>query len=166
VRVAGPPREEQPVGPGPAAAVAIAVSLLTLVTWALNPFAAVLLVPAAHLWLFAVAPETRLGRAARVAFVVGGLVLPAVAAFALAGQLGVSPLRGAWLTVLAVAGGGIGPLTWLAWSLLGGCALAALNVALHPPEREQLEPTEVTSRGPMTYAGPGSLGGTESAIRR
>jgi hypothetical protein len=166
VRVAGPSGKAQPVGAGPAAAVAIAVSLLTVVTWALNPFAAFLLVPAAHLWLFAVAPETRLGRRGRVAFVLGGLVVPTAAALALAGQLGLSPFTAAWLTIVAIAGGAIGPITWLAWSLLGGCALAALNVALHPPEREQLAPPDVTSRGPITYAGPGSLGGTESAIRR
>jgi hypothetical protein len=166
VRVAGPPKKEQPVGAGPAAAVAIAVSLLTFVTWLLNPFAALLLVPAAHLWLFAVAPETRLGRGGRIAFVLGGLVVPAGAALVLAGDLGLSPFAGAWLTIVAVAGGAIGPLTWLAWSLLAGCALAAFSIALHPPEREQLAPTEVTSRGPLSYAGPGSLGGTESAIRR
>jgi len=28
------------------------------------------------------------------------------------------------------------------------------------------EEAEVTIRGPLTYAGPGSLGGTESALRR
>ena len=28
------------------------------------------------------------------------------------------------------------------------------------------EPREITIRGPLTYAGPGSLGGTESALRR
>ncbi len=166
LRVAGPPGKQEPVGAGPAAAVAIAMSLLTLVTWLLNPFAALLLVPAAHFWLFAVAPETRLGRAGRIAFVVGGLVLPAVAALILAGQLDVSPLTGGWLTVVAIAGGAIGPVTWLAWCLLAGCTLAALQVANHPPEREQLQPEKVTSRGPLSYAGPGSLGGTESAIRR
>ncbi len=166
MRVAGPSSKAQPVGAGPAAAVALAISLLTLVTWAVNPFAALLLAPAAHLWLFAVAPETRLGRNGRVAFVLGGLVLPALAAVMLSRELGLSVFEGAWLTILAIAGGALGPITWVAWSLLAGCTLAALNVALHPPEREQLAPTEVTSRGPLTYAGPGSLGGTDSAIRR
>jgi len=28
------------------------------------------------------------------------------------------------------------------------------------------QPLDVTVRGPVTYAGPGSLGGTESALRR
>jgi len=35
-----------------------------------------------------------------------------------------------------------------------------------PPPRATISPPEVVSRGPLTYAGPGSLGGTESALRR
>ena len=48
--------------------------------------------------------------------------------------------------------------------------VAAVRVALSSDrpsqEREQGGETVVTIRGPLTYAGPGSLGGTESALRR
>jgi hypothetical protein len=32
--------------------------------------------------------------------------------------------------------------------------------------QSQLPPEPLRTRGPVTYAGPGSLGGTESALRR
>jgi hypothetical protein len=51
-------------------------------------------------------------------------------------------------------------------SLTAGSFAAAAGLllrrgAIGPDQRE-----EVTVRGPLSYAGPGSLGGTESALRR
>ena len=69
---------------------------------------------------------------------------------------------------LAVAGAHVGPLAWLLWSIAAACALAAIVLAWRtrpPPAVETAEP-RITVRGPATYAGPGSLGGTESALRR
>jgi hypothetical protein len=61
------------------------------------------------------------------------------------------------------------------WSLALGIALAALRLILvlpregiaGPPDpgEEIPEHETFTIRGPMSYAGPGSLGGTESALR-
>ena len=137
------------------------------VLWLRNPYAAALLVPGAHALLAVVAPEVRLRRALAV-----GLVVVAAAPFLLvdvsiAGQLGLSPLHFGWFCVLLVAGGVVGPLGWVIWSLVLTCLVAALLVALRsrssvtPPETPQ-----ITVRGPVSYAGPGSLGGTESALRR
>ena len=166
LRVAGPDGKDPPTGPGPAAAVAIVSGVLTFVTWALNPFAAMLLVPAAHLWLFAVAPEVRLRRVVAIGLVLAGLLAPLLAAVVLAQQIGASLPEGAWLTIVAIAGGGVGPLAWLAWCLIAGCTVAALLIARVPVHHDDPPVAEVTSRGPLSYAGPGSLGGTESAIRR
>jgi hypothetical protein len=56
------------------------------------------------------------------------------------------------------------------WSAAFGCVVAAVLVAARLPRAPagvQLEEgMEVTIRGPRSYAGPGSLGGTESALRR
>jgi hypothetical protein len=35
-----------------------------------------------------------------------------------------------------------------------------------PPSGGVVDEVEITIRGPLSYAGPGSLGGTESALRR
>ena len=49
-------------------------------------------------------------------------------------------------------------------SLLAGTLTSAVLVAIRAGRPEA--PSGVTVRGPVTYAGPGSLGGTESALRR
>jgi hypothetical protein len=103
---------------------------------------------------------------AGLALVVAGLV-PFAIAFALdASQLGYGLGHAAWTAVLLVAGGHVAPLTWLLWSVVAGCGVAAALAALHPPARSEPGAGDVTVRGPLTYAGPGSLGGTESALRR
>ena len=82
-------------------------------------------------------------------------------------EYGLSPPDFGWFCVLLVAGGVVGPLGWVIWSVVLTCLVAALLVALRsrssvtPPQTPQ-----ITVRGPVSYAGPGSLGGTESALRR
>lgn len=154
-----------PATAGHAAAVVLVLALGTAVLWVRNPYAALLLVPAAHLWLLAVAPEVRLPRPASLALVLLGLVPLGVAGAALAGQLGLDAPEAVWTALLLVAGGHIGPAAWLGWSVLAGCGVAAALIAVRLRPDEQ-PPQEVTVRGPLHYAGPGSLGGTESALRR
>jgi hypothetical protein len=45
-------------------------------------------------------------------------------------------------------------------------AILATTPAPAPTSVGSGDVTEVTIRGPRSYAGPGSLGGTESALRR
>jgi hypothetical protein len=155
----------RPDGAGPAAAVAVALCALVAVAWVLNPFAAALLVPAAHLWLLSTAPEVSLPRPAAVAAVLLGLVPLLAVAVVDAASLGLSPGQAAWTAVLLVAGGHVTASAWLGASLLAGCAVAAVMITLRPPPAPAAGPGDVTVRGPLTYAGPGSLGGTESALR-
>jgi hypothetical protein len=51
------------------------------------------------------------------------------------------------------------------WCLLLGCLASTLAIVWARGKAEPA-PAEPTTRGPMTYAGPGSLGGTKSALRR
>jgi hypothetical protein len=102
-----------------------------------------------------------------VALLVGGLAAPALVIVYYVRSLGVDPFGLAWSGALLVAGGHLGVLTVIEWSLVAGCALslvliAARSVRATVPEGQQ----PVTIRGPVTYAGPGSLGGTKSALRR
>jgi hypothetical protein len=155
-------------GPGAGAALLLVWCALAAVMWILNPFAAGFMVPAAHLWLLVAAPGVRLRRGPALALVGLSLVPFALGAVILAGQYGLGPLGFVWSLLLAVAGAHIGPVAWLYWSIAAGCALAAVVLAWRaspPPKPEETEP-QITVRGPVTYAGPGSLGGTESALRR
>jgi hypothetical protein len=140
---------------------------LAIVLWLTNPYAAALLVPGAHVLLAVVAPELRLRRSLAVGLVVLAALPFLVVDISIAGQLGLSPGHFAWFCLLLVAGGIVGPLGWLIWSLVLACLLAALLLAVRGrPAAADSEPPPVTVRGPLTYAGPGSLGGTESALRR
>jgi hypothetical protein len=143
----------------------LVASAVVVATWVANPFAAALLVPALHVGLFVMVPEVRMR--ATIAFGLMALALVPIALVALyyAQQLGLSLGEIPWTALLLVAGGHIGVLGTLGWCVLLGCLVCALTIAV---ARAHQEPAveEPTTRGPVSYAGPGSLGGTESALRR
>ena len=146
--------------------VLLAVAILV---WALDPFAALLLIPALHLWLALAEPELRPRPLGALALVAGGLVPLLLLVFFYAHQLGLGPLELPWSGLLLVAGGHVGPLSALLWSIGLGCAAVAVMLSVTQPQAPRGPSTddfEITIRGPMSYAGPGSLGGTESALRR
>jgi hypothetical protein len=141
-----------------------------LIAWVADPFTALLLLPALHLWLLVASPELRPGRAGSLALVALGLAPLALLIAFYAHQLGLGPGEVAWTGVLLLAGGHVGFGGALLWSIAFGCAVAGAMVALAPlappPGGRVDEEIEITIRGPLSYAGPGSLGGTESALRR
>jgi hypothetical protein len=159
--------EGDPGGGGAATAIVIVLCAATLAVWIVNPYASLLLIPALHLWLLAMAPETHLRRPAALALWAAGLLPLLLVAYAFARQFGLDPLELVWMLELLVAGGGISLVVVLVWSAVLGCAAGALVVVLRAagPGRPDA-PSQITVRGPKTYAGPGSLGGTESALRR
>ena len=151
-------------------AMLLVLLAVTVLVWATNPFTALLLLPATHLWLLVVSPELRPRAPAALALVALGL-LPLVLFISFyAHELGFGPGGLAWTAVLLFAGGSVGLGAAILWSLAAGCAVACAMVALapsaHPAHSWPGAPSEVTIRGPLSYAGPGSLGGTESALRR
>jgi hypothetical protein len=160
------PIPDDPASPGAAAAFLLVVCAATLAIWFENPFAAALVVPALHLWMWIVAPERRLRAPWTVLLFLLGLVPAALAAYYYAAVLGLGPATGAWNAVLMLAGGDVSLMAALEWSVVLGCvvslALMMVRIARQPRPAE----APVTTRGPITYAGPGSLGATGSALRR
>jgi hypothetical protein len=152
-------------GPGAGTALLLVWCALAAGLWILNPFAAAFMVPAAHLWLLLAAPGVRVRRGVALMIVALSLAPFALAALVLAGQAGLGPLDFAWAALLSVAGGHVGPLAWLFWSAAAGCAAGAVVLAWRSRRPEREPDGRVTVRGPISYAGPGSLGGTESALR-
>ena len=142
-----------------------------VVVWVLNPYAALLVLPALHLWLLLVSPRTRPARPAALALVALALVPLALLIAFYARELGVGPGGIAWEAVLLLAGGHVGIAATVLWSLAFGCVAAATLLALAPRASTRGRigidgGTPLRIRGPLSYAGPGSLGGTESALRR
>ena len=152
---------------GAAAALGLAINALATIVWVFNPLAAALLVPAAHGWLFATAPGTSTSSRVRAALVLIGLALPALMTVHYALALDLGPLGLAWLAFLITAGGHISPLAAIVLSVLAGC-LCGVVAVVRTRRRvvKEDEPEPIRTRGPLGYAGPGSLGGTESALRR
>jgi hypothetical protein len=164
LRLTGPVGE--PSAPAAGVVVLLVALAVAIVIWIGNPYAAAMLAPALHIWLFALAPDLPLRRTVRVALVALGIVPIAVVAVVVANALGLGGLDAAWELLLLVAGGHVSLLAVLLWSLLAGCAAAALAIAAHGPVHDADDDLPITVRGPSSYAGPGSLGGTESALRR
>ena len=141
--------------------------MLAAVVWLFNPYAAALLLPAAHLWLLAAAPGSRLRGPWAALPVALGVALPLLAAVHYASALDLNPLSLAWLLALATADGHISVAAAVVVSLwLALPGRAAGRAARAPPGRGGGRAERLRTRGPAGYAGPGSLGGTESALRR
>jgi uncharacterized membrane protein len=85
-------------------------------------------------------------------------------------RLSLNPLDALWYVFLLVTSGSVGVA-----AAVFSCVFVAVFVCLmavlvararRPPAVRQNEPERPTVFGPGGFAGPGSLGGTESALRR
>jgi hypothetical protein len=156
-----------PADGGAGVAVAALVCGVAIAVWVVNPYAAALLLPAAHLWLFLCAPETRLrGPLAWLSLAVG-LVPPVLIAVYEMRALGIGPVELVRTWLLATAGGHVSAWAAVAAGALAGAFVLLVRILAARRRITRAAPVDRPStRGPLTYAGPGSLGGTESALRR
>lgn len=152
---------------GAAAAVALLLVLVTVVAvvWVANPFAAALLVFALHPWLVLISPQLRPGRAIGLAVLAFGTLPCVLLVIYYASALGAGPLQALWLAVLMLTGGHLGILGALLASTVCG-AIVALGLIVIRGALPTVASPAVSIRGPISYAGPGSLGGTKSALHR
>jgi Peptidase family M28 len=157
-----------PDQPGAGVAVALAVSAGSLLLWLLNPYAGLLAVPAAHLWLLACLIRPLPRRRVRMILIgLGLLPLLFVTVYYLF-ALRLDPLSGAWYLLMLVTGHSVALPTSLLACLLMGAACGAFEIAWRAPGEEPAAPSgeRPSVYGPGAYAGPGSLGGTKSALGR
>ena len=157
-------------GDGTAAMMLAVLCVVTLVIWLQNPYAAALLVPALHLWLWAIDSDLALPLPARLGMVLAGAIPTALLVAYYAVSLHFTPVGLIWEAALLIAGHAVSVSTAVLWSIVLGCMATATTVvvmAARRPAPVASAPKPTASvRGPVGYAGPGSLGGTKSAIRR
>ena len=134
-RAARASRGSPAAGAAGAAAGAI-VCAVTLAVWLVNPYAAALLLPAAHLWLFLGVPQTRLrGRIAWIALAAGLLAPLLVLVYELR-ALRAGPLELARMWLVATAGGHVSVLVRARARRAGGLLRHARpDPAGAPPDR-------------------------------
>lgn len=112
-----------------AAAAGFLTTIGVLGAWALNPWLALLLAPAAHLWIV---PARASGppRPALVALLALLCLAPVAAAFATAGSgLGLNLYEAAWACLLMISDGAVGTLLAVSWCLVLGGLLACISSA-------------------------------------
>lgn len=161
------PESVDPSSAGAGAALALVLALTVFAVWLRNPFMALLLLPGLHLWTLLSLTDVAGRLRWALALVLGGLVLPVLSAVFYLDVLSLDPLEGSWYLFLLVTGHHVGVVTALVSCLLLGLFGCVVAVAVAKVRREAgVEEKKPATRGPASYAGPGSLGGTESALRR
>jgi hypothetical protein len=145
-----------------AAAIALMLAVEVMVVCALNPYAGLLLVPAAHMSLMVALPHPPRRSLLMPAVLAAALALPALALLYYGARLDLGLSLDSYALMLVSAFSGSLTSAVLG-SLVAGTLTSAVLVAIRAGRPEA--PPSVTIRGPVTYAGPGSLGGTESALR-
>lgn len=146
--------------PGAAVAAMLVLIAATTAVWIVNPFAALLLLPALHIWLLATGAPVAPPRLVAALLFLAGLVPTTWILVSSALRLGLDPLEGVWYLFVLVTGHHIGLYTTLvvALWLAGATAVAASLRARRRPPRERDEPAP--SLGPAFAPTPGS------AVRR
>jgi hypothetical protein len=163
-----------PSAPGAACVASLSLCVLVLVLVFTNPFAALLLVPALHLWLLGTMTEAS-WRTGVVMYLLGLLPIALVAAYYLV-RLDLGPIDGAWYLFLLVTGDQTGVFTTAGLVVLaaitGSVGAILLARARHgAPAGERRvggRPAEAAPSifGPGGHAGPGAIGQARSTLGR
>ena len=113
-------------------AVALIMSVAVVLLWLLNPYLALLLLPALHLWQVGAVPPVPQGPLVAAGAVAAGLALPVAALAQLGDRLDLGALDGAmaWNLLLMVTGGHMGTAKMLLLCVVAGCAVATIGAGL------------------------------------
>jgi hypothetical protein len=162
------PELRDPVEPGAGVALALAIATGSLLLWLVNPYAGLLVVPAAHLWMLTVLTRPRPPRRLRAVLIGVGLAPAVLVAIYYLFALSVNPLHGAWYLLMMLAGHSVGIVLALIGCLMLAAFCGTAEIAWRSPDEDEDDqgPQGPAVYGPGSYAGPGSLGGTQSALRR
>jgi hypothetical protein len=141
-RGGGPP---DAAAPGAGVATALALSVVAVVLWFLNPFAALLFALPLHCWMLAALADIR--PATRAWLVAIGLLPAVVVAAVYMRELLVGPLEWLWYVYLLVTGGQVGAPTALLGCVVGGLFGAAVAIVA-ARFRSEPAPAAVPPSGP------------------
>jgi len=151
------PRGIAEAGPGAPAALMLISAVAGSVVWIRDPLTALLIVPFIHIAPWLVDPARAPSRRACAVLIAVTLIPTAVVLTVIASDLGAGPISLGWTLVLIFASGSVGPQVGVITTLLFALLASTVLLAVRPRSNPELE---LQTRGPLGYAGPGSLGGT------
>jgi hypothetical protein len=144
------PRLAHPEAPGAAVALALVAAVAALLLWLANPYAGLLVVPAAHLWLVVLLSGLQPSRRVRAVLLGLGALPALLVATYYWFALSMDPLSGAWYLLMLVTGHTVGLLTALVACVMLGALCAAAELVYRSPA----EPPEPPAAG-QAPLGPG-----------
>jgi hypothetical protein len=124
--------EELDLGAGVALGLVIAAGSLLL--WLVNPYAGLLVVPAAHLWMLLALTRPLPPRRARVVLIAIGAAPAVLVAIYFMFALSVDPLSGLWYLLMLVTGHSVGIVTSLIACVMLAAACATVEAAVRWPD--------------------------------
>jgi hypothetical protein len=145
------PRLSRPEPPGAAVALALVATGAALLLWLANPYAGLLAVPAAHLWLLVLIAGVQPQRRVRALLLALGALPALLVAVYYLFALSMDPISGAWYLLLLVTGHSVGLLTALVACVMLGSLLAAAELVYRSP----VEPAETPDKPAPPPLGPG-----------
>ena len=128
------PELEQTPDLGAGVALGLAIAAGSILLWLVNPYAGLLVVPAAHLWMLLALTRPLPGRRVRLALIALGLAPAVLVAVYYMFALNVDPLSGLWYLLMLVTGQSVSLVTSLIGCLMLAAACATVETALRWPD--------------------------------
>jgi hypothetical protein len=128
------PELEQTPDLGAGVALGLAVAAGSILLWLVNPYAGLLAVPAAHLWMLLALTRPLPGRRVRLALIAVGVAPALLVAVYYMFALNVDPLSGLWYLLMLVTGQSVSLLSSLIGCLMLAAACATVETALRWPD--------------------------------
>jgi hypothetical protein len=128
------PELEQTPDLGAGVALGLAIAASSILLWLVNPYAGLLAVPAAHLWMLLALTRPLPGRRVRLALIALGLAPAVLVAVYYMFALNVDPLSGLWYLLMLVTGHSVSLVTSLIGCLMLAAACATVETALRWPD--------------------------------
>ncbi|MEA2483089.1 MAG: hypothetical protein QOC55_1036, partial [Thermoleophilaceae bacterium] len=119
-----------PGSPGSGAALALVLVVASLAVWVVNPFAALALLPAFHLWLLVSASPLPPARPLGVGLAALGLLVPLLIGIGILARLSMGPVSGIWYGFLLVTGHDVGLYSAVVGAVLLSCFAATVRIAV------------------------------------
>jgi hypothetical protein len=128
------PELEQPPDLGAGVALALAIAVGSLFLWLVNPYAGLLVVPAAHLWMLLALTRPLPSRRVRAGLIAIGAAPAVLVAVYYMFALSIDPLSGLWYLLMLTTGHSVGIVTSLVACLMLAAACATVETALRWPD--------------------------------